>query len=254
MKKSVTKTRALALLVVLAAALHLNAQSATELFTTVEIEGWDFSSFDVKVKEAVSKANAADAGERERQAAADALRERADFFWGAGEPSLYKFALGDYRNILRFHLGDKEATERVDMLTSIYTSMRRPVPENGNAKSSARYLVETFKTKPKQIAFKSGDDFADGRTLHTQRVAYVYELDAHAGQHLEIRVVPSDKNIANVAVFDLVREDTAGPPLASGARRGDYLLPSDGKYLIRVYTTNEDAGYEVRVELKNPDI
>lgn len=240
----------LSLLVALTFMLGAKAQQP-ELFTAVEIEGWDLSAFDAKVKDAVSKASAPGAGKRERLAAASALRERADFFWGAGQPMFYKFALGDFRHILRFQPTNEEVAERADTIVDIYRSLGRPVPEHGNAKSGERYLVETFELKPKQITFKSGEEFADSETLYAARTAYVYELSAHAGQRLEVRVLTKG-NYASV--FDLVCDGAGGSPLVSGARRGEYVLPSDGEYLIHVYTTTDGASYEIKVGVKSPDI
>ena len=125
----------LSLVAALAAALAVCAQAARpaprEEFATVEIKGWDISSFDEKIRGALSKANARGAGEAERRAAANALSERADFFYDAGQPSFYKFALGDYRRALRYDPGNAEARAKMDEIVAIYQSMGRPVPTNG---------------------------------------------------------------------------------------------------------------------------
>jgi hypothetical protein len=226
------------------AASPLFAQAATQEFTTVEVEGWDFSSFDVKIKEAVSRAEAPGAGERERLAAASALAARADFFWTAGMPPFYKYALGDYRHVLRFQPDNAEARERVDTIVGIYESMSRPVPPNGEAKSGGRYLVEIFKTVPKRIAFETGKPYDEGGRV-SGVVAYVYEFQVRARQRLSVRLKSDD------AVFDL-RAAGAGdaPPLVNGAKSRDFVLPSAGEYMIRVYSRKGEAGYELKAELK----
>jgi len=220
----------------------LVAQAATEGFTTVEVEGWDFSSFDVKIKEAVSKAEAPGAGERERLAAASALAARADFFWTAGRPPFYKYALGDYRNVLRFQPDNAEARERVETIVGIYESMRRPVPPNGEAKSGGRYLVEIFKTVPKRIAFEPGQPYDEGGSV-SGGVAYVYEFQARARQRLSVQLKSDD------AVFDL-RAAGADDTLVNGAKSKDFVLPSADEYLIRVYSRKGEASYELKAELK----
>ncbi|MDQ1559137.1 MAG: hypothetical protein QOD32_2197, partial [Pyrinomonadaceae bacterium] len=68
----------------------------------------------------------------DKLAAAAALVERGNVYRDAGQPALYKFALGDYRRALRYQPDNAEAREKMDEIVSIYTSLGRPVPENGN--------------------------------------------------------------------------------------------------------------------------
>jgi hypothetical protein len=86
---------------------------------------------DAKIEKAVAKANAKGATATDKKAAADAYKDRANYYWGAGNVQLYKFALGDYRRVLRYDPDNEEAKERIDYLISIYHSLNRPVPDNG---------------------------------------------------------------------------------------------------------------------------
>lgn len=240
----------LPLVAALAAALSAAARPAQEPqapFATVELVGWDLSSFDAKVREAASRAGAPGAGEAERRALAEALAARADFFWGAGVPHFYRHALGDYRHVLRLRPGHALARRRSEDIVSIYKSMARPVPTNGETKSGGAYVVEVFEMKPKPLAFEAGKVRADDWEV-TERVSFVYGFAARAGQRLSVEVVSEGKA---AAVFDLlVREPGGARTLFKGVRAKSHLLPSEGDYLIRVYTKGGAAGYELKAELR----
>jgi hypothetical protein len=240
----------LLLVLTLAAAFAAGAQKVPPPpgFTEVGVVGWDFSGFDEKIREAVSKANAPGAGVAERSAAAAALSERADFFWRAGNPRFYKYALGDYRHVLRFRPEDAEAREHADTIVSIYQQMGRPVPTNGEAKPGEGFLVELFKTTPKRLEFEPGKPYTEGGGEVSDRVAFVYQFDGQAGQALSVNVGSKGKS---GAVFDLLLSEAAGPrKLLRGERSKRYLLPSQGDYLIRVYMKGGNAMYDLKAELK----
>lgn len=241
-------TGVLSAVAALAAALAVCAQTPPPApraeFATVEVEGWDFSSFDEEIREAVSKANARGAGEAERRAAAAALSARADFFYEAGEPVFYRFALGDYRRVLRLRPDDARARERADTIAGIYRSMARPVPTYGEARPDGSLPVELFRTKPRRLDLDPGKLLADTGDV-TDRVAFVYEFAGRAGQSLRVRVKSRDE-----AVFDLLLRQPGGPlALVKGRRVTRRPLPSDGEYLIRVYSRHGAADYELNVEL-----
>jgi hypothetical protein len=243
--------RLLPLALTLAAALAAFGQTPPPLreFKEVEVVGWDYSGFDVRIREAVSKANARGAGESERRSAAEALAERAAFFWEAGSPSLYKYALGDYRQVLRFRPDDAEAREHADTIVSIYKSMGRPVPPNGDAKPGERAPVELFRMTPKPLAFEPGKPYEENGEVF-ERVAFVYQFDALAGQRLSVKLEPEDKG-GDVAFDLLAREAGETRALLTRATKEDYLLPAAGSYLIRVYAKGEGrAGYRLSAELR----
>jgi len=94
--------------------------------------GIDTAVLDAKIEKADAKAKAASATQADKNAAAAALLERGNVYRDAGQPVLYKFALGDYRRALRYQPDNAEAREKMTEIVSIYQSMGRPVPENGN--------------------------------------------------------------------------------------------------------------------------
>ena len=87
---------------------------------------------DAKIEKAESNAKASGASEADKLAAAAAYVERANIYRDAGQPVLYKFALGDYRRALRYQPTNEEARAKMDEIVGIYNSMGRPVPTNGN--------------------------------------------------------------------------------------------------------------------------
>lgn len=92
----------------------------------------DTAALDKKVEQAEAKAKAASATEADKRAAAGAYLERANVFYNAGNPSLYKFALRDFRRALRYDAGNEEALAKEKQIVEIYQSMGRPVPDLGN--------------------------------------------------------------------------------------------------------------------------
>jgi type IV secretory pathway VirB10-like protein len=92
----------------------------------------DTAALDKKVEQAEAKAKDAKATQADKQAAAAAYLERGNFFYNAGNPSFYKFALRDFRRTLRYDPNNEEARSKQQQITDIYQSMNRPVPELGN--------------------------------------------------------------------------------------------------------------------------
>jgi hypothetical protein len=86
---------------------------------------------DAKIEKAEAKAKAANATTGDRKTAAQAYIERANVYYSAQQPALYKFALGDFRHALRYDPNNEEARGKMDQIVSIYQSMGRPVPTNG---------------------------------------------------------------------------------------------------------------------------
>ncbi|HLL71377.1 MAG TPA: hypothetical protein VK363_08090 [Pyrinomonadaceae bacterium] len=90
------------------------------------------AALDAKIEKAEAKAKAGGASQADKFAAAAALLERGNLYRDAGQPALYKFALGDYRRALRYQPDNAEAREKMNEIVSIYQSMGRPVPTNGS--------------------------------------------------------------------------------------------------------------------------
>lgn len=94
--------------------------------------GMDTAALDKKVEQAEAKAKAPQATQADKMAAAAAYLERGNIFYIAGNPSLYKFALRDFRRTLRFDPNNAEARAKQQQIVEIYQSMGRPVPDLGN--------------------------------------------------------------------------------------------------------------------------
>lgn len=92
----------------------------------------DTSALDAKIVRAEAKAKAKNATQADRLAAASAYMERADIFMNAGRPSLYKYALRDYRRVLRYQPDNQQARQGKETIEAIYQQMGRPVPALGN--------------------------------------------------------------------------------------------------------------------------
>jgi hypothetical protein len=92
----------------------------------------DTSALDKKIEQAEAKAKAAKASETDKKAAASAYVERANVFYNAGQPMLYKFALRDFRLALRYDPSNEDAISKRDTIVQIYQQMGRPVPDLGN--------------------------------------------------------------------------------------------------------------------------
>jgi len=100
--------------------------------TSNEKASLETPELDAKIEQADARAKASNASAADKLGAAAAYLERGNFYRDAGQPSLYKFALGDYRRALRYQPDNVQARERMEEIVSIYNNMGRPVPNNGN--------------------------------------------------------------------------------------------------------------------------
>jgi hypothetical protein len=91
----------------------------------------DTAALDEKIDKLEAKVKAGSATAADKKALADVYLQRANTYRDAGSPRLYKFALGDYRRVLRYDPANAEAKAKMDEIISIYNSMGRPVPTNG---------------------------------------------------------------------------------------------------------------------------
>jgi hypothetical protein len=89
----------------------------------------DTSALDANIKKAAEKAKASGASAADKKAAADAYLARGNEYYSAGQPRLYKYALADFREVLKYDPENAEAKGKVDTIVSIYQSMGRPVPD-----------------------------------------------------------------------------------------------------------------------------
>jgi len=89
----------------------------------------DTSELDARIKKASEKAKSSGASAADKKAAADAYLARANVYWSAGQPRLYKYALADFRQVLKYDPENDEAKQKIDTIEGIYQSMGRPIPE-----------------------------------------------------------------------------------------------------------------------------
>jgi hypothetical protein len=104
-----------------AAAPAVDAASERKLVDTTEL--------DARIKKAADKAKAPGAKGEDKKAAADAYLARGNVYWSAGKPQLYKYALADFRQSLKYDPENGEAREKIDTIVGIYQGMGRAVPE-----------------------------------------------------------------------------------------------------------------------------
>ena len=89
----------------------------------------DTAELDARIKKAAEKAKASGAGAADKKAAAEAYLARGNVYYSAGQPRLYKYALADFRQVLKYDPENDEAKEKVNTIESIYKSMGKPIPE-----------------------------------------------------------------------------------------------------------------------------
>ncbi len=90
------------------------------------------AELDAKIARAEAKAKAPGASAADKKAAADAYFERGMIYFNAGNPRLYKYALGDLRRVVRYDPSNEQARRNIQTIEDIYRSLGRPIPENGN--------------------------------------------------------------------------------------------------------------------------
>lgn len=87
---------------------------------------------DARIKAAAEKAKASNASAADKKAAAEAYLARGNVYWNGGQPRLYKYALADFRSVLKYDPANAEAKEKIDTIVGIYKGMNKPVPEVNN--------------------------------------------------------------------------------------------------------------------------
>ncbi|MBV8859917.1 MAG: hypothetical protein JOZ02_23500 [Acidobacteria bacterium] len=89
----------------------------------------DTKELDARIKSAGEKARASNASAADKKAAADAYLARGNVYWSGGQPRLYKYALADFKQVLKYDPSNAEARQKIDTIVGIYQGMGRPVPE-----------------------------------------------------------------------------------------------------------------------------
>jgi tetrahydromethanopterin S-methyltransferase subunit B len=231
--------------VLLAFAASLNVAQIPQ-DSSVEINGLDITALNNKINEAEATANGATASASDKLTVANLYMRRANVFYNAGQPRLYKFALGDFRRVLRLQPDNAEAREKADTIVSIYESMSRPVPNNG-AKAVDEVNAITFKLNPRLIEFPSDKKIAIDSGTASKDVSYVYELELPAKRQTYV-LIKSNKGDVTFSIYHLRNESSA--PIISDAKTWSGFVPESGTYLIKVSSTKDDAEYQLRISLR----
>ncbi|HEV2707013.1 MAG TPA: hypothetical protein VGV59_13890 [Pyrinomonadaceae bacterium] len=234
----------------------LSHNLTAQMSATASISEIDTTALDAKITRAVARADAPAATRADKKAAAKAYFERADIYRDAGNPRLYRFALGDYRRGLRYDPTNADARAKMDEIVSIYQSMRRPVPTNGleeaatNASTSPQVSAEpaSQNSQAKRIRFRRGRNSATVTgAIVVGSAGDEYLIGARAGQRIALSITSPEKN----AVFDLykVRPEEPGE-IVLEKQSWNGVLKEEGDYLIRVGSVRGNAGYTLRVTIR----
>jgi tetratricopeptide (TPR) repeat protein len=89
----------------------------------------DTAELDARIRKAAEKAKASGASAADKKAAAEAYLARGNVYYSAGQPRLYKYALADFRQVLKYDPENGDAKDKLNTIESIYKSMGRPIPE-----------------------------------------------------------------------------------------------------------------------------
>jgi hypothetical protein len=103
-----------------------NANATTSGVGSSERGLVDTAELDERIKGAAAKAKQAGASDAAKRAAAAAYLERGNVYYSAGNPRLYKYALADFREVLRYDAANAEARQKLAQIEDIYRSLGRP--------------------------------------------------------------------------------------------------------------------------------
>lgn len=227
--------------------IALTSSAQTQPNTPVELEGWDVSALDSKISTLATKANLAGASIADKMTAAAAYLERANIFFGAGRPAYYKLALGDFRRVLRLQPDNIEAAGKLNTIVSIYQSLLRPVPENGNEADIYNDPNVGFKSKPQLISFPKGHASATLSETLPSGATYVYEVGGRAGQRVSA-TIEADDGSAVIEIYQV--NSTSALPIISEARNWSSILPVTANYLIKVLPKEDGVMFVLKVSVR----
>lgn len=230
---------------------------------SVKAQGVDTSAPDAQIKAALAKVKSPNSTDADKRALAQAYLERANIYYNAGIPTLYKLALGDLRRALRYDPDNAEAHEKAEMIISIYKSMGRPIPPNGSDPKDDG--VETKERAPNEDKPKVGNGagaevesggvaqrvrFSNNRSTRTLRgtlngeMSAKYLVAAQQGQKISVRVASPEKNVS-VKIYNARTKAILKD--ASGVRDWTGDAPESGDYLIEINTTQRGVAYAIEV-------
>ena len=200
---------------------------------------------DVRIARAEARLAAPNATDADRAAAAEAYLARGNVYYSAGSPSLYRFALGDFRRALRYQSNLGEAREKAGQITSIYESMGRPLPTNGDEPAER---LEEMLAKAERLTF-AGEPAAAGASGEITRGAVRdYVLTIPAGRRVRVRLTPAEGPARNPVAFNFYEaREGAAVRLALGATDWSGDLERESQYIVRVGPLTHGARYRLEV-------
>jgi hypothetical protein len=242
-------TKGMLLTVVLLAICSSPAFSRTMLRaeTTLqyEVEGWDTSELDARIEKAVTKAKTPESGREEKLVATELYMERGNLFYTSQKPSLYKFALGDYRRALRLQPDNGKARAKAGQIVEIYKQLGRPVPENGAESDIYNDAALRYTVKPEVVTLSATHPTQTVSNTLPAGVAYVYQIDAEPGRTLEVTAGPLGGSITFSVYLKYPDIFVVGPNT-----NFEGPTPAGGNYVVKVSSTRPKASYTLNLSLK----
>lgn len=200
---------------------------------------------DLRIAKAEARLAAAGATDADRAAAAAAYVERGNVYFSAGTPTLYRFALGDYRRALRYQPNLSEAREKAGEITRIYETMGRPLPTHGDEPAER---LDEMTAKAERLTF-SGEPAAAGASGEIARGAVRdYLLTIPAGRRVRVRITPQEGPARNPVSFNFYEaRDGAAVRLALWQTDWSGDLEREAQYIVRVGPLTHGARYRLEV-------
>jgi hypothetical protein len=204
----------------------------------------DTPALDVSIAKAEAKASSPSASASDKGAAAAAYLERGNIYYNAQTPRLYKFALADFRRALKYQPDLTEAREKADQIESIYRSLGRPVPLNGN--EPPEKLNETV-AGARRVELKSESGLATGRTKDEVETGGIrdYVFTARAGQTISVSS-QSEKQAVHFNLYQVRDGALIRWALDVGNWSGE--ITQTGEYVIRVGPVRGKSEFTLQVK------
>lgn len=200
---------------------------------------------DLRIARAEARLAKAGATDADRAAAAAAYLARGNVYYEAGTPSLYRFALGDYRRALVFDPANAEARAKVTQLVEIYQSMGRPLPTNG-AEPAER--LEEMIAKAERLTFAGEPAAAAASGEITRGAVRDYVLTIPAGRRVRVKLAPAEGPARNPVLFNFYEaREGAAVRLALAATDWSGDLERESQYVVRVGPLTHGARYRLEV-------
>jgi hypothetical protein len=200
---------------------------------------------DLRIARAESRLAAPNATRADRAAAAAAYVERGNIYFAAGTPSLYRFALGDFRRAAKYDPANSEAREKAARIVGVFDSMGRPVPTNGDEPAER---LEEMIAKAERLSF-AGEPVSAAATGEVARGAVRdYAVTIPAGRRVSVRIAPREGPARNPVSFNFYEaRDGAAVRLALGQTDWSGDLEREAQYIIRVGPLTHGARYRLEV-------